>query len=72
MFAGKITLDDADKDQSDLIEKKMLKRHAIDSINSIYESREMFLNAFRIGMFSFQLTEGTGHSGMLSHTALIT
>ena len=50
----------------------MLKRDAIESKNSIYEGREMFLNAFRIGMFSFQLTEGTGHSGMLSHTALIT
>ena len=26
MFAGKITLDDADKDQSDLIEKKNAKK----------------------------------------------
>ena len=50
----------------------MLKRDAIESKNSIYEGREMFLNAFRIGMFSFQLTEGRGHSGMLSHTALTT
>ena len=49
----------------------MLKRDAIESINSIDESREMFRNAFRIGMFSFQPTEGTGHSGILSHTAKV-
>ena len=65
-FTGKVTLDNSDKGQRDLlndfkdfnkrpkpknIEKKKLERDGVKSLNALYEVREMFHHVFRIGIF---------------------
>ena len=79
IYVSKITLDDADKTQSDLLnefpdfkkgtrprnkKKRKLKRDAVKSKDAPYKVREMVLNAFKSGIFPLQRTEGKGNPGM--------
>ena len=51
-FACKITLDHADKDQSDLL------LEVVENLNSLYEGRRIVLNTFKKGIFPLQTAEG--------------
>ena len=73
IFTGKTTLNDADKDQRELlteivdfnkgtkpehIQTKKQKRNTYESINALYEGMEMVLNAFKSGIFLLPSTKG--------------
>ena len=70
IYTGKITIDEADMDQTSLLENiatfnnkskpktkesKDKKRNTFDSVNALYERRELTLNAFRSGIFNILL-----------------
>ena len=75
IFAGKITLNDADKDQCNLLieivefnkkrnqetqREKKRKRDTYESINALYEGREMVFNTFKKGIFMLPRTKDAG------------
>ena len=49
--------------------KKKAKKYTLNSLNALYEGREMFLNAFKSGIFQLLSVEVTGNSDMLPHVA---
>ena len=66
IYNGKITLEEADESQSDLLSKiktfnektrpktfwqKEIKENALDNLNNFYEAREMVLNGFKSKIF---------------------
>ena len=70
IYTSKITIDEADMDQTNLLENiatfnnkskpktkesKDKKRNTFDSVNALYERRELTLNAFRSGIFNILL-----------------
>ena len=70
IYTVKITIDEADMDQTSLLENiatfnnkskpktkesKDKKRNTFDSVNALYERRELTLNAFRSGIFNILL-----------------
>ena len=70
IYTSKITIDGADMDQTNLLENiatfnnkskpktkesKDKKRNTFDSVNALYERRELTLNAFRSGIFNILL-----------------
>ena len=70
---GQISIDEAEMDQSNLIENKVgsnnktrpkkedkRKKNFFDSISALYEGRELTLNAFRSGIFLVKDTKGKG------------
>ena len=73
-YSGKITLEDVDENQSDLLgeikkfndktrpqtfKKKQIKEDAFDNLNNFYEASEMVLNGFKSNIFLIKST-GTG------------
>ena len=67
IYNGKITLEEADESQSDLLgeiknfndktrpqtfKKKQMKEHTLSTLNNFYEAREMVLNGFKSKIFS--------------------
>ena len=74
IYSGKITLEEADESQSDLLgeikkfndktrpqtfKKKQIKEDALDNLNNFYEAREIVLNGFKSKIFLIKST-GTG------------
>ena len=70
IYTSKITIDEADMDQTNLLENiatfnnkskpktkesKDKKRNTFDSVNALYERRELTLKAFRSGIFNILL-----------------
>ena len=70
---GKTTIDKTDQDQNNLLEilmdfndksrprteeGKMKKRNTLDSVNGLFESRELALNAFKNGIFPLKQSQG--------------
>ena len=85
IYTGKISIDEAEMDQTSLLESivkfnnksrprskedKDKKRITFDSVNDLYESRKLTLNAFRIGIFPVKKTQGKGHPRMLASRPL--
>ena len=81
MFPGKITISDPNKMQSsssDVIlnvsykvrprskADKEKKNNAFESANSLYEGRELTLNAFKSRIFPIEATQGEGRSSDLA------
>ena len=75
IYADKISIDEAEMDQTNLLENiikfnnkykpktkegKGKKQNTFDSINALFEARELTLNAFRSGIFSIKVTQGKG------------
>ena len=73
IYIGKISIDEADMDQTNLLdnivdfnnksrprsrEDKDKKRNIINSVNALYEGRELTLNAFRSGIFPIKAIKG--------------
>ena len=73
IYIGKISIDEADMDQTNLLvnivdfnnksrprsrEDKDKKRNIINSVNALYEGRELTLNAFRSRIFPIKATKG--------------
>ena len=71
IYNGKISIDEIEMDQTNLLENiiklnnksrpktkegKDKKRNTFDSINALYEGRELTLNAFRSGIFPIKAT----------------
>ena len=44
---------------------KALKQNTFDSVNALYEDRELTLNVFRSGIFPIKATQGKGRHHML-------
>ena len=75
IYKGKITLNEADQEQSDLLEyilnfnnkarpknkndKKILK-NVFNTAKNLYEGGELVINAFKRGLFKSKSTTGTG------------
>ena len=81
MFPGKITISDPNKMQSSLSDvvlnvnykvrprpkaDKETKNNAFESANSLYEGRELTLNAFKSRIFPIEATQGEGRSSDLA------
>ena len=75
IYIDKTSIDEAEIDQSNLIKKlvefndksrartaegKDKKRNAFESVNALYESRKLILNAFRSGIFPIKEKQGKG------------
>ena len=75
IYNGKIKIDEAEMKQTNLLEnimnfsnksrprskkEKDKKQNAFDSINTLYEGRELILNAFRSGIFPMKEKKGKG------------
>ena len=72
--AGKITIDEAEEDQSNLLENMVKfnnksrprlkedkeKTDTYESVHALYEGRELTLNAFTSGIFPIKETHGKG------------
>ena len=76
-----ISMDEAEMDQINLLENmvkfneksiprskegKAKKENTFDSVNALYEGRELTLNAFRKGIFPIKATQGKGRPSMLA------
>ena len=78
-FAGKITLDNADKDQGDSLNdfvdfNKRAKPRDVEKtnyLNTLYEGREMVLNSFKSGIFPLKPTKGIVNPGMSARIAKV-
>ena len=73
VYAGNHNIDEAEVDQSNLLEdmvefneksrptkkedKEKKKRNTFESVNALYEGRELALNAFKSGIFSIKATK---------------
>ena len=81
IYTGKINIDEAEMDQSNLSENivksnnksksktkegKAKKQNTLDSVNVLDEGRELNLNAFRSEIFPIKTTQGKGRPCMLS------
>ena len=71
IYVGNITLNDADKNQSDLLfelRKLFTKNHKTEtcSISALYESIEMVINAFKNRKFPIRPAEGAVCPGVLA------
>ena len=75
IYTGKINIDEAEIDQRNLLENivifsnksipktkesKTKKQNTFDSVNVLYEGRELTLNSFRSGKFPIKSTQGKG------------
>ena len=74
IYTGKTDIDEAEVDQSNLIKNweefrenskprtktSKDKRNTFESVNALYEGRELILNAFKSGIFSIKATKGKG------------
>ena len=75
IYTGKINIDEAEIDQRNLLENivkfsnksisktkesKTKKQNTFDSVNVLYEDRELNLNSFRSGIFPIKSTQGKG------------
>ena len=59
----------SDKSKPKTKEGKDKRRNTFDSINALYEGRELTLNAFRSGIFPIKATQGKGRSSDLARVA---
>ena len=74
IYTGKTDIDEAEVDQSNLIKNweefrenskprtktSKDKRNTFESVNALYEARELILNAFKSGIFSIKATKEKG------------
>ena len=75
IYSGKITINEADQEQADLLEyilnfnnkarpknknDKKNKRNVFNTAKNLYEGRELVINTFKSGLFKLKLTTGTG------------
>ena len=75
IYSGKITINEVDQEQIDLLEyilnfnhkarpknkdDKKNKRNVFNSAKNLYEDRELDINAFKSGLFQLKSTTGTG------------
>ena len=80
IFTGKISMDAGKMDQTNLLESmikfdnesrprkkenKDKKRNTFDSVNALYEGRELTLNTLRSRIFAIEETQGKGRTRML-------
>ena len=81
IYTGKISIDEAEMDQTNLLENmekfnnksrstskedKNKKLNTFDSVNTLYEGRELPLNVFRCGTFPVEGTKGKACPSMLA------
>ena len=84
IYAGKINMDETEMNQTNrlenmikvknkskpnTIEGKDKKRNTFDSVNALYEGRELTLNAFKSGIFPLKATKSEGRPSMLASRA---
>ena len=75
IYSSKITINEADQEQSDLVEyilnfnnktrpknkdDKKNKKSILNSAQNLYHGRELVINAFKSGLFTLKSTRGTG------------
>ena len=72
IYSGKITINEADQEQVDLLEyisnkarpknkdDKKNKRNVFNTAKNLYEGRELVINAFKSRLFQLKSTTGTG------------
>ena len=85
IYTGKINIDEAEMDQSNLLENmvtfnnnskpktkdvKAKEQNTFDSVDALYEGRELFFNAFKSRIFPVKATEGEGRARMLASRPL--
>ena len=86
MLSGEITVSEADEKQSNLLKNilefndkarpkskadKKEKNHTCKSVNALYESRELTLNAFQSRTFPINPTQGKRRPSDLPHVAKV-
>ena len=84
IYSGKISIHEADMDQTNLLENlkkfndksrsktkegKDKKQNTIDSVNALYDDRELTLNAFRSGMFPYIIIRKSTSFGLSSRSS---
>ena len=85
IYIGKTNIDETEIDQSNLLENmvkfnnkskpkikegKAKRQNTFDSLNALYEGRELTLNSFRSGIFLMKATQRKGRPRMLASRPL--
>ena len=59
-------IDVFNKEKTRIFSKSKQKRDTLDSLNVLYDNREIILNVFKSRIIPLQTTEGKGKIGMLA------
>ena len=77
IYSGKITINEADHEQADLVEyilnfnnktrpknkdDKKNKKNVLNTAKDLYDGRELVINVFKSGLFPLKSTTGTGRN----------